>query len=385
MELDWPYKRHYEIFAGIREYASEHGDWQLHLGNFPQFEMSNGTRFDGIVGRISSNCLAAAREKHVPLVNVWIDSPVASAVTGVHADFQAAGRLAAEHLIMRGLQRIAHFGFKGSTASKLYHKGMQEVAREHGIRCKRYIVAASFAEKERSWEHFVEYVGKAQANWQAPMGVCFAADELAHAVSTICIDHGWSIPDRLTVIGTNNEILICNAAKPSLSSIDMADRRCGYEAARMLHQLMEGGKAPKQILHIPPKELVLRRSSDAYAVNDAAMVTALGFMAQNLDRKISVTDIAKAAGIGRQSLERRFRLQLNRTVNDEMIRLRISKLKRLLVETEKTIGELSVKVGFGTTANMHVMFRRQTGMTPAAYRKKHSQHALPSRDDTALP
>jgi len=380
MDLEWPYKRHYEIFAGIREFATEHGDWQFHIGNFPQSEMSCGTRFDGIVGRISPNCLAAARKKRVPLVNVWIDSPVASVVPGVHPDFRAAGRMAADHLIVRGLQRLAHFGFKGSTASKLHYEGMREVAREHGFTCIRHVVAASFADKERSWENFVEYVGKAQAGWVAPMGVCFAADELAHAVSAICIDSGWNIPGSLAVIGTNNETLICNAAKPSLSSIDMADRRCGYEAARLLHRLMEGSKAPKEILCVPPKELVLRRSSDAYAVSDPAMVTALGYMAKHVDQKISVWDVANAAGIGRQSLERRFRLQLNRTVNDELIRLRISKMKRLLVETEQNIGELSAKVGFGTTANMHVMFKRQTGMTPIAYRNKHSQRPMPNRD-----
>jgi LacI family transcriptional regulator len=123
---------------------------------------------------------------------------------------------------------------------------------------------------------------------------------------------------------------------------------------------------------IPPKELVLRRSSDAYAVEDQALARALAFMAKNCHSRISVSDIATAAGIGRQTLEHRFRKQLKRTVNDELIHLRVSKMKRLLVESEQTIGEISDQVGFGTTANMHVMFKRLTGMTPITYREKYN-------------
>jgi LacI family transcriptional regulator len=141
----------------------------------------------------------------------------------------------------------------------------------------------------------------------------------------------------------------------------------------------KGGKAPKDIIHVAPRELVLRHSSDSYAVNDPAMVTALGYMAKHSGRKLPVSEVAKAAGIGRQSLERRFRLQLNRTVNDELNRLRVSKMKRLLVESERTIGHLSVEVGFGTTANMHVMFKRETGMTPIAYREKHVSNPVQGR------
>jgi LacI family transcriptional regulator len=116
----------------------------------------------------------------------------------------------------------------------------------------------------------------------------------------------------------------------------------------------------------------LRRSSDAYAVDDTATSRALAFMSENSHRRISVNDIAKAAGIGRQTLEHRFRKFLNRPINDELIRLRVSKMKRLLVETRLTIDKISDQVGFGTTANMHVMFKRLTSMTPIAYREKHN-------------
>lgn len=373
MELEWPYKRHYEVFAGIRDYATEQGGWEFCISNYPQFEIERGVRYDGVIGRISAECLQAAKKTNAKVVNVMVDSPVQPLTSGVYPDFRSAGFMAAEHLINRGLKRIVHFGFKRSRASRLHYEGMREIAKQQNRVCKRHLVESSFAANEGNWSRFVEITMKAISTWQMPIGIAFSSDELAYAVSTLCVSHGFRIPDQIVAIGTNNETIICNAGLPTLSSIDMSDRHCGYEAARMLDEMMNSQtKRVERIRYVPPKELVLRRSSNAYAVDDSALTKALAFMANNLHLKISVMDIAKAAGIGRQSLEHRFRKKLQRTVNDELIRLRISKMKRLLVESSLTIAEISYQCGFGTTANMHVIFKRHTQMTPASYREKHN-------------
>lgn len=371
MELNWPYKRHYEIFAGIREFAEQHSDWTFDLSNFPQYELARGKRYDGIVGRIGKDCLAAARNAVIPVVNVWIDSPVADQVAGVHFDSRATGRLAAEHLIVRGFRRLAHFGFRGSADSKGHYKGMCEVAREYGYPCTSHATHSSFNDKAHNWANFVDCVKRAQDGWEAPLGIAFPYDELCHAVSAICLADGWKIPEQLAMMSCGNEQLICTASDPTLSSIDQGAWKCGYEAAKLLHQLMQGKKPPLAPLLIPPKELVVRKSTDFHAVSDPRVARALSHMFSQSAEKLSVSEIAQFAGVGRQTLERGFQTHLGRTVNDELIRMRISKLKRLLVESDESIKELSSRVGFGTTANMFPMFKRHTGMTPKEYREKH--------------
>lgn len=371
IDLNWPFKRHYEIFAGIRDFAEKHADWTIDLGNFPDHEISLGKRYDGMVGRIGRDCFVAAQNAGIPVVNTWIDSPVAGKMPGVQFDSRAAGRMAAEHLIVRGFRRLAHFGYRISADSKRHYDGMCEVAREYGYPCTWHSTHSSFNDKADKWSRFVDHVKRVQAGWEAPQGVAFPYDELGHAVSAICRSEGWKIPEELALVGCCNDLPICNAADPALSSIERGDWKCGYEAARLLNELMRGKKPPLEPMMIPPKELVVRGSSDIHAVSDPRVARALSYMVRQSSEKLSVQDIAHFAGIGRQTLERGFQIHLGRTINDELIRLRISKLKRLLVESEESVKELSTKVGFGTTANMFPMFKRHTGMTPKEYREKH--------------
>jgi len=379
MELNWPYRRHYDIYAGIQEYADTHADWSFDLGNYPELKLAAGEHFDGIIGRISRDCHAAARPKGVPVVNVMLGSPVAARVPGVHVDFCAAGRMAAGHLIARGLRNLAHFGYTRDPASRQHYQGMREVADEHGYRCTRHTVSGHYDESRQQWQRLNEIVKNAQDRWEAPLGVGFMADGLCRAVASACLTMGWTIPEQLALVGCGNHVLICNAIDPTLSSVDMGYRQSGYEAARLLDRLMRGRKPPAKPRYTPPKELVVRRSSDVFAVSDATVAQALRFMAEHSGGPLNVPTIARAVGLGRQSLERRFRRHVDRGINDELIRLRVETLKRLLVESDEPIKTLSPKAGFGTTVNMHTMFKRHTGLTPTEYRKKHGPR--PERDE----
>ena len=381
-DLKWPYKRHYGLFAGLQDYARQHADWVLDIGNYPEFELTRGVRYDGIIGRISADCAAAARKASIPVVNVWIESPVAANLPGVHPDYHEAGRMAVEHLIGCGFRHFAYFGFAQHNSAARQYMGMQEVAREYGYRITCHPVSRYWDERRHEWLRFENIVQTAQSAWEGPVGVVCMTDELARAVATLCPRSGWAIPEMLAIIGTGNDSLICTAVDPTLSSVAMGYSTCGFEAARLLDQLMHGAKPPPVVTHCPPRGLVLRRSSDFFAVSDKKVADALRHMVEHSSGPLSVAEIARAAGIGRKTLERRFQLHIGRTVNDELIRIRIAKLKRLLVESEATIAELSEESGFGNLVSMHTMFKRSTGMTPGDYRAQHGPR--PMRTDSGV-
>jgi len=379
MELNCSFKRHYNIFAGIQKYAVSHADWSFEIGNYPEVLMANGIKFDGIIGRITKECFVAAHDADTPVVNVHLNSPIYSKVHGVYSDFYTAGRMAAEHMIARGLRNLAHFGYEGDRGSKLHYHGMRAVAREHGYPCACHVINSHFDTTRNHWSRFLEYVEKSQSCWKYPLGVGFVYDELCRAVASACLAKKWIIPEQLAIVGLGNDEIVCTTIDPTLSSIDLGFSQCGFEAARLLDKLMQGDTLPLEPRYTPVKALVVRRSSDVFAVSDPKVEQALRYMADHASDRLSVSLIAQTVGLGRQTLAQRFHRHLGRTINDELIRLRVEKLKRLLVEGDDSLTMVSNMAGFGTTANMHTMFKRHTGMTPVEYRKKHGLR--PKRDE----
>jgi LacI family transcriptional regulator len=157
-----------------------------------------------------------------------------------------------------------------------------------------------------------------------------------------------------------------------MSSIDLGYEQNGYEAACLLAELMQSkSKAPPTTpILIPPKELILRQTSDVFAVTDLRVTRALRFLADNTHRTISVDEAAEAAGVNRQSLNRLFKHHIGHSINKELIRLRIEAFKRLLVESDMPLKEIGAQAGFGSESQVYRAFKSLTGMTPAEYREK---------------
>jgi LacI family transcriptional regulator len=79
LDLQWPYKRHSEIFAGVQRYAEELG-WVSITDEFAHdsFRRKQGQadRYDGIVARASRQLARRAVKLGVPVVNGSPSSPV---------------------------------------------------------------------------------------------------------------------------------------------------------------------------------------------------------------------------------------------------------------------------------------------------------------------
>ena len=78
LDLQWPYKRHSEIFAGVQRYAEEQG-WVSIIDEFAHDTLrrkrSASERYDGIVARANHPLARRAAKLGVPVVNVWPSSP----------------------------------------------------------------------------------------------------------------------------------------------------------------------------------------------------------------------------------------------------------------------------------------------------------------------
>jgi len=83
---------------------------------------------------------------------------------------------------------------------------------------------------------------------------------------------------------------------------------------------------------------------------------------------ISVPEIADQLAVTRRTLDRRFSAATGHSVLDEINTCRLSRAKRLLLETELPIKTVTALAGFSTREQMRLAFRDGEGMSPKQYR-----------------
>ena len=84
------------------------------------------------------------------------------------------------------------------------------------------------------------------------------------------------------------------------------------------------------------------------------------------------TSSASREPIGRRRwLERRFRSSLNRTILEEIRRVRLEHARHLLTNTDLSVGEVAVGSGFNSTVRFSDVFRETVGVPPSVFRKQY--------------
>jgi transcriptional regulator GlxA family with amidase domain len=100
------------------------------------------------------------------------------------------------------------------------------------------------------------------------------------------------------------------------------------------------------------------------ANNQPKIREAAALMAANIEEPLSIDDLAGFARITRRQLERLFRAHLQCSPRQFYKRLRLDHARQLLVQTDKSIMEISLLCGFSTTAHFSSSYRSMFGVTP---------------------
>ncbi len=377
VQVDYTMLAGHAELAGVARYAALHGPWTIHThprGGF--LGLSPGRPFDGDGMVIHANRGNVETYKNAPFPVVNLGALVADpGLPSVLPDNRAIGRLAAEHLIERGFGQLAFCGFRGHGYSQMRQAGIEEVARRHGA------VVHHYPEEEGSHPHkgTPEYHAMEHRNlttWLQtlpnPIGVIAANDMRARHVLTACQSAGLAVPEQVAIIGVDGDEVLCESAVPALSSVAIDFDRLGYEAAALLDRLMHGEPAPKRPVLLEPIGVFARQSTDILAIEDEDLSRALRFIREHAsNEQLDVDDVLDEVLISRRSLERRFRETLGRSPQAEITRVRIEKAKRLLAQSDMPMPKIAARSGFSSAARLAVVFRRETGEPPTAYRQRH--------------
>jgi len=102
---------------------------------------------------------------------------------------------------------------------------------------------------------------------------------------------------------------------------------------------------------------------------DSRVEKAIIFLQENLSRKITADDAAKAAGVSVRNLNHLFRSQMRLAPMSVLLNYRLDMACRLLLHTDYSIEHIAENCGFPNRYYFSRMLKQNRGISPAAYRK----------------
>lgn len=363
------------MIRGVMDYARDSGCIRIVKNAaipYVPWSMIDRINCDGVIAYAeSAEQLSRLAKLNLPVVNVTMHKQPTYSIATVHSDNRLIGQLAAQHLLSLGLKKFAvvgHFDW--------YHNGRRRDGFVDTLTNEQFTpseIDVRF-ESEVTGDMSVRRVDRsalreALAALQFPIGIFATHDEFAYEVVDACHALDRSVPFDVSVLGVNDNRMICETTTPTLSSIAQNSERIGYLAAELLTHLIDGGRAPDAPICVAPLQLVVRRSSDYLAIDDASIIPVVQFIRERCHRPISAQDVAEKFDLGRKLLDKKFRQSLGHSVTQELRLERIRLARRLLASTDMTVVDIGLRCGFDSASGFVRAFRESTGCSPGQLRR----------------
>lgn len=104
-----------------------------------------------------------------------------------------------------------------------------------------------------------------------------------------------------------------------------------------------------------------------------ALRLAINYVEAHLGDSLTLDDLARAAGVSRFHFARLFRISMDASPMEYLLRSRIERAKQILRRSEQPICEIAVSLGFCDQSHFSRAFRRHTGVTPREYARLHGE------------
>jgi len=355
------------LFDGVANYGRLSGKWDLWLQPSTVWRGSAAAwdwEVDGaIIFALWTPPVEEVLRQGLPMVNLTAVEPRYPVHT-VDIDHESVGQMAGNYYLERGMTDVGFVGWPGAAHSLRRLHGFVDAI---GKRATVHTFTEHWDNQRPVWPE-PELVAWLR-ELPKPIGIFAANDERAAQVIEACRSARLAIPEQVAVLGVDDDDIVTKRLSIELSSIQLPAARVGYEAAAVLDRLIDGGDFPP-VPRFLPLGVVTRQSTEMSSVKDPEVAQAIFFIRAHFADEINVPDIAVAAAISKRSLEQRFRRAIGLSPLQFLIRTRTEQAKRLLVNTDLKMPAIAKRSGFSDASHLGVVFLRQTGNTPSAYRNQ---------------
>ena len=172
-------------------------------------------------------------------------------------------------------------------------------------------------------------------------------------------------PDAILILATETDGVITAGGVTAWQdlALHLIARLCGPEhAIRTAKVHLLTGHQDGQL----PYAAMIRLSDPS----DAAVVRAQDWIADNYAVDNPVAAMVERSGLLPRTFGRRFRAATGRRPIEYVHEVRIDEARRILESSSIAVDDVGFSVGYGDPTFFRRLFKRRTGLTPAAYRRK---------------
>jgi LacI family transcriptional regulator len=360
-----------KIMQGIMSYVRPSKRWKISIGRLTLRDVRKlvSLKPDGIIAEVFSPEVASVLNKSgIPYVDVS-EIVCDLSAPSVCTDNVQIGKMAAAHLIERGYINFAYLGGNNCFA-RLRENGFAQTLTECGLTYSGFTKKLNLdfygsnvlGETPRAFHEWLQALPK-------PVAVFACNDAFALIVNEACRQLDIHVPDKVAILGVDNDEQFCQLETPAISSVELPLWQIGTEAVSLLDQLVTGQSPAETQKRLSPVGIVLRQSSDIVAFLDETLAKAMRYIREHAGEPLTVEQACEALCVSRRLLEKSMKSQIGHSPLTEIHRVHIERAKMLLLNSNLSLPQIARTSGFRSPERMSVLFKRFTGTTPSRFRK----------------
>ena len=361
------------LIQGIIKYSNLSVPWEFFLYSPDYLVIENKKKFIKKVIRWNPDCiimndrflLSDFNKLDIPIMVTSSKYKLEGAINIIADDYKI-GELGANYFINKGFKNFAFYGSDQIFWSLNRKKAFRKTVFSKGL--NYFEIESLLNDKWHNNHHqLIPWLQKLPK----PVAVMASSDEFGvHLIKATQIAQ-IMVPGEISILDVDNDEFVCNLYGLPMSSIDQEPEAVGFKIAQYIRAILVGGKKQPSEIVGTNFRVITRLSTDIFAIEDHQLQIALAFIQHNsVNRMLTVDEIVNETFLSRRLLEIRFRKMLDRSILQEIKRVRINIICQNMVQTDNPINKIAYDMGFNSIASFSSSFKKEMNVSPTEYRKQ---------------